>query len=211
MMRRVILISLILLSFSAASAQEEEDKRISFGVKGGVNFSNIIKSGNGNFRTGYLTGFSAGLFTNIPVANRLSFEPEILYTTKGFKTAEEGLFIDRTFSQTTSWIEIPLLAKVWITPTFNLVLGPQVSFLTKTTNKFEGIFTELERTYYNEDANGLRNSVIGGTIGIGVDITDNLSIKGRYGIDLQKNNKNGNSEIPEFRNQVWSVGLGLRF
>jgi hypothetical protein len=210
-MRRVILICLVLWSFLEVKAQEEKDKNISFGIKGGANFSNIIKTGDGNFRTGYLTGYSAGLFMNIPIMGRLSFEPELLYATKGFKTAEEGMFMDRTFSQTTSWIEIPLLAKIWITPTFNLILGPQVSFLTKTTNKYEGTFAAIERTYYEEDADNLKNSVVGGTIGVGIDITDNLSIGGRYAIDLQKNNENGSSEIPEFRNQVWSVGLGLRF
>jgi hypothetical protein len=209
-MRTIVLICLVLLSSSALKAQNE-DKGISFGIKGGVNFSNIVKTGDGNFRTGYLTGYSAGVFINIPIVSRLSFEPELLYSTKGFKTAEDGLFMDRTFSQTTSWIELPLLAKIWITPTFNLVLGPQVSFLTKTTNKYEGTFAEIERTYYEEDSNSLRNSLVGGTIGVGIDITDNLSIGGRYAIDLQKNNENGSSEIPEFRNQVWSVGLGLRF
>lgn len=206
-----MIICLAVLSFSVVKAQEKEDKGISFGIKGGANFSNIVKSGDDNFRTGYLTGYSAGIFVNIPIISRLSFEPELLYSTKGFKTAEEGLFMDRTFSQTTSWIEVPLLAKVLITPTFNLIFGPQISFLTKTTNKYEGTFANIERTYYEEDANNLRNSVVGGTIGVGIDITDNLSIGGRYAIDLQKNNENGSSEIPEFRNQVWSVGLGLRF
>lgn len=210
-MKKTIILCLIVLSFSMVKAQEDEDKGISFGIKGGANFSNIVKSGSNNFRTGYLTGYNAGLFINIPLINRLSFEPELLYSTKGFKTAEEGLFLNRTFSQTTSWIELPLLAKIWITPTFNLILGPQVSFLTKTTNKYEGTFTGIERTSYEEDTDNFKNTIVGGTIGVGIDITDNLSINGRYAIDLQKNNENGNSEIPEFRNQVWAVGLGLRF
>jgi hypothetical protein len=42
-------------------------------------------------------------------------------------------------------------------------------------------------------------------------VSNNISINGRYTLDLQKNNENGTSETPQFKNQVWQAGLAFKF
>ncbi|MGV8880464.1 MAG: hypothetical protein ACOH2A_15710 [Sphingobacteriaceae bacterium] len=92
---------------------------------------------------------------------------------------------------------------------FSMVAGPQVSFLLSTKNKFESGFATVENKF-NEDADKFRKSLIGGVVGASFDVTPNIDIHGRYGIDFQKNNENGTSETPKFRNQVFQVGLGFK-
>jgi hypothetical protein len=48
-------------------------------------------------------------------------------------------------------------------------------------------------------------------IGFRYDVTDKVDIHGRYALDFQKNNEDGSKETPEYRNQVFSVGLGIKF
>lgn len=93
----------------------------------------------------------------------------------------------------------------------NLVVGPQVSFLTKTNNKFENGFITANQTIIEDDADRFKKSLLGGVIGFRYDINNQFDIHGRYALDFQKNNENGSSETPEFRNQVFSIGLGIKF
>ena len=90
------------------------------------------------------------------------------------------------------------------------VVGPQVSFLTSTKNKFENGFGTVE-SEYNEDSDKFKKSLLGGVIGLRYDINDKFDIHGRYALDFQKNNEDGTSRTPEYKNQVFSVGVGVKF
>ncbi len=208
-MKKLFIAAFALLMAGGATAQS---KGPSFGVKGGVSFSNIIKSGNSDFKTDYLTGFNAGGFVNIPIIDRLSFQPELMFSQKGYKSEREGLILGNgTLTQTTNWIEIPILAKISPAAGFSVYLGPQVSFLTKTKTKYEGDFTAAQETKYEDDADKFKKSIVGGVLGASFDITKNLALTGRYALDFQKNNEDGTNETPEFKNQVWQVGVALGF
>ena len=152
-------------------------------------------------------GFNAGVTLDIKLIDGLAFTPEILYATKGYKA--ETAFGD--FTQTTHFIDVPILASINLGGSgLNLVVGPQVSFLTSTKNKFENGFGSVEQQF-DEDSDRFKKSLVGGLIGFRYDITDQIDIHGRYALDFQKNNEDGTKQTPEFRNQVFSVGLGLKF
>jgi hypothetical protein len=206
-MKKLFIVAFALLVAGKVSAQ----KGPSFGIKGGVSFSNIIKTDDSNFKTDYKTGYNAGVFVNIPIVDRLSFQPEAMFSQKGYKQNDAGALGTGTLTQTTNWIEIPILAKIEAARGFNIYLGPQVSFLTKTTNKFEGTFTNSEQTTYENDADKFKKSILGGAVGVGFDLTSKVSLNGRYALDFQKNNENGTTSTPQFKNQVWQVGLGIKF
>lgn len=208
-MKKLFIVAFALLVAGKVSAQES--KGPSFGIKGGVNFSNIIKTDDSNFKTDYNTGYNAGLFVNIPIVDRFSFQPELMFSQKGYKSERTGLLGDGTLTQTTNWIEVPILAKITPVAGFNIVLGPQVSFLTKTKTKYEGTFTAAQQTTYEDDADKFKKSIVGGVIGAGFDLSRNISLNARYALDFQKNNEDGTNETPAFKNQVWQVGLALGF
>ncbi len=205
-MKKISLVILISLFTGLAYAQST-DRSLRFGIKGGANFSNIIKDdGNNNFNTDMLTGFHAGITLDIPLLPALAFTPEAVYSTKGYK--QSSTFGD--FTQTTHFVEIPILASIEVAKGFNLVAGPQVSFLLSTQQKFESGFGTVEREIVEDDADRFKKSLVGGVIGVRFDLNRQLGINGRYALDFQKNNTNGSSQTPVFKNQVFQVGLGLK-
>jgi hypothetical protein len=203
-MKKIFILAIGLFVATAASAQD----RIKFGVKAGLNLSDIIKGdGNNNFDTKVKTGFNAGVTVEIPLIAGLAFTPEVLYSQKGYKlTSSLG-----EFRQTTSFIDVPILASFRLGSSFNIVAGPQVSFLLSTKNKFDNGFGTVEQTNVERDSDRFKKSLVGGLIGFRYDVNDKFDIHGRYALDFQKNNENGTSSTPEFRNQVFSVGVGIKF
>ncbi|EDM36468.1 hypothetical protein PBAL39_12207 [Pedobacter sp. BAL39] len=204
-MKKIIILAIGLFAATAASAQSP----IRLGVKAGLNIPDIIKGdGNNDFDTKVNPGFNAGITLDIPLITGLAFTPELLYATKGYKA--ETAF--GNFTQTTHFIDIPILATINLGGSgLNLVAGPQVSFLTKTNNKFDSGFGTVEETIIEDKSDRFKKSLVGGLIGFRYDINDKVDIHGRYALDFQKNNEDGSRETPEYRNQVFSVGLGLKF
>jgi len=203
-MKKIFILAIGLFAATAASAQDN----IKFGVKAGLNVSDIIKGdGNNNFDTKTKLGFNAGVTVEIPLIAGLAFTPEVLYSQKGYKqTATFG-----EFTQTTSFIDVPILASFRLGSAFNIVAGPQVSFLLSTKNKFENNFGTVEQTSVENDSDRFKKSLVGGLIGFRYDVNQKFDIHGRYALDFQKNNENGTTTTPEFRNQVFSVGVGIKF
>ena len=81
----------------------------------------------------------------------------------------------------------------------------------KTNNKFESGFGTAEQEVIEDDSDRFKKSLVGGLIGFRYDLSDKIDLHGRYALDFQKNNENGTSETPEYKNQVFSIGLGLKF
>jgi len=203
-MKKILILAIGLFVATAASAQD----RIKFGVKAGVNLSDIIKGdGNNNFDTKVKTGFNAGVTVEIPLIAGLAFTPEVLYSQKGYKlTSSLG-----EFRQTTNFIDVPILASFRLGSSFNIVAGPQVSFLLSTKNKFIDGYGSAEQTNVENDSDRFKKSLVGGVIGFRYDVNDKFDIHGRYALDFQKNNENGTSNTPEYKNQVFSLGVGVKF
>lgn len=206
-MKKIFILAIGLFITGAANAQST-DKPIKVGVKAGVNYSNIIKDdGNNNFKTDYLVGYHAGITLDIKLLENLAFTPEALYSTKGYKLTN-GV---GEFTQTTNFIDIPILASIKLGGGLNLVAGPQVSFLLSTNNKFETGFGTTQQQIVEDDANRFKKSLVGGLIGFRYDFSNKIGINGRYSLDFQKNNENGSSQTPEYKNQVFQLGLGIKF
>ena len=201
-MKRTLILSLAVLLAGAVKAQ-------SVSVKAGLNYSNIIRTGDENFETEFKPGFHAGLGIDVPLIDRLALAPEVLFSQKGYKVTGGGLLGDAETTITTNFIDIPILAKINAATGFNIHLGPQISFLTSTTTSFKQ-GTQEYRDKVKEDNTNLKKNLIGGVVGAGFDLSPKLNLHARYGIDFKKNNENGTSETPEYKNQVIQLGLGIK-
>lgn len=204
-MKKIIILAICLFTAGAVNAQSP----IRLGVKAGLNIPNIIKDdGNNNYDTKVNPGFNAGITLDIMLIKGLAFTPELLYSTKGYKL-ETPL---GEFKQTTHFVDIPILATINLGGSgLNLVVGPQVSFLTSTKNKYSSNFGPTVEEEYREDSDKFKKSLVGGVIGFRYDINDKFDIHGRYALDFQKNNEDGTRRTPEYKNQVFSVGVGVKF
>lgn len=202
-MKKVIIVAIGVLFAGAVNAQ-------TFGVKGGLNFSNIIKTNDNNFNTEIKAGLNAGLFAEIPLISSLEFAPELMFSQKGYKTSGSSLLGGpNEYSVATNFIELPFLAKINASDKFSIVLGPQVSFLVSTKETFKQGSDSYQNTI-REENDRLKKSLFGGVAGIGIELTEKLSLNGRYALDFQKNNEDGTTQTPKYKNQVYQFSLGIK-
>jgi hypothetical protein len=177
--------------------------KVRVGITGGVDIANTISAYNPNFSTGAVTGFNAGLTLDIPLIYPLSFAPEVLYAQKGYAAVTS----DGNFTQHSNYIDVPLLAKFKLSPTFNFLIGPQLAFPVSTTNTYDNGFNVTAEQYYNTYGNGV---ILDGVVGVSFDLGRDVELRARYTLDLQQNQQNA-SYGGDYRNQVWQIGLGFKF
>jgi len=221
-MKKILFLAICLLAAGAVSAQGyyfgnhnrierrnapmkimDDFYRVRLSIIGGGNISNTINAYSSGYSTGAILGFHAGLGLELPIYYPLSFTPEVLYSQKGYAAVTQY----GNFTQRANYIDVPLLAKLHLSPTFNLLVGPQVSFPVSTTNTYDNGFQVIAQDYYNTYD---QKTILDGVIGVSFDVTSNLELRARYTIDLQQNNQNNNYG-GDYRNQVWQIGLGIKF
>ena len=178
-----------------------------FGLVGGVNFANVIDPNDPNFTTNTHTGVHAGVSLDVPIAFPFIFETELLYSQKGYTAFTPY----GQFTQKSDFIDLPLLLKLKLARNFSFVIGPQVSFLTSTQNVYDNGFVTTVQTQYNQDYQGYNKTLLDGVLGIGINLNQNVELRGRYTIDLQSNASYAASNNPQYNNQVWQIGLAFKF
>ncbi len=186
-----------------ARDQYDDFYKVRVGVTGGLDIANTVSAYNTNFSTGAITGYNLGLTLDIPLVYPLSFAPEVLYSQKGYA----AVTADGNFTQHANYIDIPLLAKFRLSPTFNFLVGPQVSFPVSTTNTYDNGFVITNEHFYNTYGTG---AILDGVLGVSFDLSRDVELRARYTIDLEQNVQNA-SYGGDYRNQVWQIGLGFKF
>jgi len=188
----------------AQRQQTDDFYRPRVGIEAGLSIANTVDSYDANYSTDGILGFNAGLTATIPVVYPFSFQPEVLFSQKGYK----AYTTDGTFTQRNNYIDIPLLANFRLVRGFNFLVGPQINIPVSSTSTFDDGFTVDRESYYDNSSN---KSYVAGVIGLSVDLNQNVDIHGRYVLDLSSNTYDINSPIPNYRNQVWQFGIGIKF
>ncbi len=215
-MKRVIMvIAMITLSTTGALAQTDEktgtDERtkVSLGIKGGVNLSNVYDSEGEDFVADSKVGFALGGFVSIPLGRYFGIQPEIMFSQKGFKST--GTFLGSTYemTRTTNFIDVPILVSFKPVESVSILFGPQFSYLSKQTDDFEG--GTIDSTQEEEFSNAnIRKNIFGLTGGVDFNI-DHMVIGVRAGWDVKNNDGEGNSETPRYKNMWYQATIGYRF
>ena len=135
-MKTLILIILTVTSLAnIVSAQDNTTdlrNKITIGLKAGANFSNVYDIKGEGFIADSKFGFVGGAFLAVPIGKYLGLQPEILFSQKGFKATGKILgVINYEFTETTSYIDVPLLFAFKPSGVFTLLVGPQFSYLLK--------------------------------------------------------------------------------
>jgi hypothetical protein len=208
----IILMIAILLPFTMQSQIANDTKEnFYFGVKAGLNISNIYDTKSEDFAAEYKAGFVGGAFFTIPIGNFLGFQPEVLYAQKGYNASgqtEGNNFY--SYSRTTTHIDIPLMLQIKPFSIFSFVVGPQYSYMISKKEVFKsGSITTVEQNEIKN--NNLRKNTFGAVLGADVYVFKRLVISGRVGWDLQDNNGNGTSVFPRYRNTWFQGTFGFRF
>jgi hypothetical protein len=208
-MKKSLLICLLFSLTVAAEAQDKDQRsKPSFGVKGGLNYSNVWDEKGQDFRADAKFGFAGGLFLGIPIGNFLGFQPEILVAQKGFQGSGTLMGAPYSFSRTTTYIDIPLQLQVKPLEFLTILLGPQYSYLInqKDVYTWGANSTGQEQEFENDN---IRKNILGFTAGADINI-EHVVVSWRMGWDLQDNNGDGTSSTPRYKNQWLQLTLGFR-
>ena len=177
--------TILLTAFLFVLTINAQAQLLQIGAKAGLNYANF--SGT-EIQTDAITSYHAGLVAEIKLLDQLAIQPELMYTTQGatYKTALGD------FENELGYIAIPVLAKIYLSKSFSLELGPQASFLLSEKNEFD-----------LNDANTFEFAVAGG---LGFKITKNIFVQGRYVLGLTEVSSNADA-----KNSVLQFSAGLMF
>src|SRR5690606_20874035 len=182
MKNRIQLFTVIIaLVFSVKAIQAQvNDSAAQFGVKGGVNFSNMYTDDVDDENV--LTSFNAGVYFNLPVSDLFSIQPEVLYSRKGAELRYDNVFASGSAKFNLNYIEVPVLLKINVTDNFNIHAGPYFAYLidSKITNDGDGGAFDFESNFDNDDFNKFDAGI---AAGIGFDF-DSFGIGARYNYGL---------------------------
>jgi len=197
---------LISASFGVASAQNSTVVGPEFGIKGGVNMSNLYSDSDDINDENALWGFNAGVFAAFPIADNVFIQPEILYTTKGAELDYDFAGIEGTSKFKLSYIEVPLLVRFNLTENFNIHVGGYASYLVNAKIKGEGDF-EFEEEL---DADDFERFDAGLSAGVGVDFNPlSVGLRYNYGLTTIGKERDGVT-FPDAKNSNLSLYLAYK-
>jgi len=212
-MKKVILVfafaTFMFGSMFAQKSSADFREKLSFGVKAGVNLSNVYDSQGEQFNADSKLGLAAGVFVALPLGKYFGIQPEILFSQKGYKGSGSLLGSDYSFSYTSNYIDVPLLLAFKPISLITIVAGPQYSFLIKDNYTFNSALINIDQENVFENDNIRKNtlSFLGG-----IDFNLNRIVIGtRVGWDLQANKGDGTSETPRYKNIWYQATIGFRF
>lgn len=180
-MKKTILVIVLLLAVSA----NMQAQLLQIGLKAGLNYANF--SGT-QIQTDAITSYHAGLIAEIKLLDKFAIQPELLYSTQGASYDNAGT----EFKNELGYIAIPVLAKIYLSKSFSLELGPQASFLLSEKDNFNA-----------SDSNTFDFAV---DAGLSFKVTKNIFLQGRYVLGLSEV-----STTAETKNSVFQLSAGLMF
>ena len=194
-MKKLLVIACVFVA-SFSYAQD-----LKFGVKGGLNLSNLV--GDDVENTDIRTGIYLGGFLNKPLNDHLSFQPELIFSMQGAK-GEDG-FSNNDLTFKLSYLNVPLLLKLQLgsTDKVHLFAGPQLGFVLKS---------EIEQEQGDmsgaQDVKDQTNGVdFGLNFGLSFVVSDNMSLDVRYNRGLSKIFEEGGKSY----NSVIQLGASYSF
>lgn len=168
------------------------------GAKGGLNFADL----NSDTETESKTGFHAGVFATFKFS-QVAFQPEIVFSQQGGTFKFNGNDLESNYS----YVNIPLIVKLYPFGGFNIQIGPQFGFLASAErDEFDQLTGSTSTRDVKDD---IKNSEISLGLGAGWDLPFGFTISGRYNIGLTEINEG--EPTWNAKNQVYQFSLGYRF
>ena len=198
-MKQFCIITVIaLLSIVFVNAQN-----VQFGAKAGVNFASI--NGDDTEEFDMRTSFHIGAVAEFLFSERFSLQPELIYSSQGAKMSDEGF----DFIIKLNYINLPIMAKYYVTEGLSLEVGPQFGLLlsAKAKSEFDG---ESEEEDIKDDLNDFDFGI---NFGAGYKLENGLSFTARYNYGFSNLADSGSEDIGDtnFNNGVIQLSVGFNF
>jgi hypothetical protein len=209
--KKILILSWLAVTLitTQSKAQTDYREKFTFGLKAGVNSSNVYDAQGDAFIAKQKYGFAGGAFMAIPLGKYLGIQPEVLYSQKGFNGTGYLLGSSYDLSRTTSFIDVPLLFAIKPARFMTFLAGPQFSYLLSQKDVFTNSSATIQQEQVFKNDNIRKNILC--FVG-GVDFNFNQLVLGaRAGWDLKNNNGNDTSTTPRYKNVWLQTTVGVRF
>jgi|SRR5688572_8165856 len=200
---------IITLFFVSASLYSYSQTEFAIGIKAGPNFANINTDASAGEIYESRTGWHAGAFLQVR-GEKVGFQPEVIFSQQGqkFKYSSTDPSLERNFS----YVNIPLVVKLYTVAGLNLQVGPQFGFLTSAEqedfNPNGGAVTE------EDIKDNMKKVDFSLALGVGWDLPFGLTLDGRYNWGLYDNDDgvttNSGAAVGQIKNQVWQISVGYK-
>ena len=146
-MKKLFLITVLGLFISASSFAQGE---LRIGAKAGLNLASI---GGDAYITGFSgfdsrTSFHIGGLVEIPISEKFSVQPEVLYSSKGSKF---NFGFGSASDVKLDYVDLPILGKYHIIEGLSAELGPVIGILIKADREENGMTVDRKDRYKSTD------------------------------------------------------------
>ncbi len=225
-MKKITYAGILLLTLFASRAMAQTNP-VRFGIRAGLNVadwqgqatqsvSGLLGLTNGYANKQTRQGFHAGVYASIPLSEQFSLEPGLQYSQKGTQLrgnfssqALEILNVNTTVTSQAAYLDVPVLARFYVTKGFNIYAGPQVSFLL--SNKINTRASVLGFSVLNRDfnvSNSIRPVDVALVGGIGYRFENGFNLGFGYDYGLNTLDQRGNFNT---YNRVVKASIGFEF
>lgn len=215
-----ILILFVLVAFAKESFSQE------FGVKAGLNFSNMLAKDNDvTLSDDYKSklGFQFGPVVEFPFSDLLSLETGLMFTTRGFKTEDSGSSFgvdwESKRSVNVNYLDIPInlragfdVGSMRIYGNFGPYIGIAMSGKYKGEYTYGGVTEEEDEKIEigsDKEEDDLKRTDLGLNIGAGVGINA-FEVGLNYGLGLANLSPSTENGF-KMNNKVFSITVAYKF
>ncbi|HLP39023.1 porin family protein [Lacibacter sp.] len=181
---KLLFISAALVVAGFAHAQHRSN--VHFGIKGGLNITNLASSPDADYET--KAGFHAGGLAHIHLSKSWALQPEIMYSGQGAQTNDAKVKLD--------YVNVPLQLQYMFDKGFRIQTGPQLGILAAANVKQGDSKTDVKESF--------KTAELGWTIGASYVGESGLGIDGRYNHGITRINANDGVNL---YNRGFQVGL----
>lgn len=192
-----LLTALILCLAISASSQ------VKFGITGGINKTDGLDKNSNFLELNPQTSYNIGLALDLKLIKRLSIEPILLYSNKGWTFTNSPLSDPKNVLQ---YLSTQVIAKLHLTNRIKLIAGPEFSYLLRATSGDSG--EQLLDIFSDGD--------FGVIAGLEISIIEKLSIHAKYNwgfnevLNVNLTDENGNPiGTSSIRNRAIMVGATI--
>ena len=193
-MKRILLLTGILIWINLNAQSSKREEGITFGIKGGLNVSDFLGDiKNNTFRT----SVHLGVFSEIMISDNFSLQPELLYSGQGYS----GRVLPGFSRSKYDYINFPVLAKIYIAKKISIEAGPQIGFLVSAKEKT------------SDDKINIPNQKtvdFGLNLGLAYDLKNGVFFQTRYNLGLSNINSGSNVNAFKYTNSVIQVSVGIK-
>ena len=182
---------------------------VKFGAKAGLNLSNVSAE---QLDEDNKVGFNFGAFAQIGLSEKITFQPELLFSSQGYKSEISEPDNEYFFEQKLefNYLNVPLMFRYAVLDKLGLEFGAQFGFLLSAKGEGEETLRGETTTFDQDVKEFLKSTDFGFNFGASYDVSENIIIGARYNLGLS-DIRDENLDTNKVSNTVFSFSLGYRF